>query len=78
MSKMVHNAIFLDLFKFFVPSIKVYVVLIENFVLTNSEWELLPPGQNPLLCYVRGASQHLYRQGCCNENQKLFFAILAI
>ena len=52
MSKMMQIAIFLDLDIFCVASIKVYVVLINNFVLTNSERELLPPCLHTLICYV--------------------------
>ena len=52
MSKMMQIAIFLDFDTFCVASIKVYVVLITNFVLTNSERELLPLGLNTLICYV--------------------------
>ena len=49
---MMRNAIFLYLDTFFVASIKVYVVPNDNFVLTNSERELLPPLVYPHICSV--------------------------
>ena len=55
--KMMQNAIFLYLDTFFVASIKVCVVLNDNFVLTNSERELLPPLVYPLICSVGGGKK---------------------
>ena len=60
--KMMRNAIFLYLDTCFVASIKVYVVLNDNFVLMNSERELLPPLVYPLFCSVSIIFYFLLRQ----------------